>query len=92
MVDKEEVKEVAENARLELTDDEVERFTDDFDEVLKMFQKIEEVDTEDTEPAFHPVDVEAETREDEVEESLSFEEVFANTDNEEDGKFKGPSA
>lgn len=92
MVEAEEVEEVAENARLELTTDEVEGFTDDFDEVLEMFQKIEEVDTEDTEPAFHPVDVEAETREDEVEESLSFEEVFANTDNEEDGKFKGPSA
>lgn len=92
MVDTEEVEEVAENARLELTDDEVEGFTEDFDEVLEMFQKIEKVDTEDTEPAFHPVDVGSDTREDEVEESLSFEEVFANTDNEEDSKFKGPSA
>ena len=92
MVEAEEVEEIAENARLELTTDEVEGFTDDFDEVLEMFQKIEEVDTEDTEPAFHPVDIQTETREDELEESLSFEEVFANTDNEEDGKFKGPSA
>lgn len=92
MADKEEVEQVAENARLDLTSEELEGFSNDFDKVLEMFQKIEEVNTEDTEPAFHPVDVESETRKDEVEESLSNQEVFANTDNEEDNKFKGPSA
>lgn len=91
MVDRQEVLEVAENARLNLDEQEAEEFTDDFREILEVFDRIDEVDTEDTEPAFHPVEVEPESREDEQEECLDREEVFQNTENEEDGKFKGPS-
>lgn len=92
MVDVEEVKDVAENARIELEEGEAEKFADEFDDILSMFQKLEEIDTEDVEPAFHPTDTESETRKDKQEETLDHEEVFANTDNEEDGYFKGPSA
>lgn len=91
MVEKEEVLEVAENARIDVDSDEAEQFTEDFEEILEMFSKLENVDTEDVEPAFHPVEVEPETREDEREECISREEVFQNTDNEEEGSFKGPS-
>lgn len=91
MVKVEEVKDVAENARIELGDEEAERFADEFDEILEMFGKLEEVDTEDVEPAFHPVDTDPETRKDEKEETIDHDEVFRNTENEEDGFFKGPS-
>jgi aspartyl-tRNA(Asn)/glutamyl-tRNA(Gln) amidotransferase subunit C len=91
MVDVEEVKDVAENARIELEEDEAEQFAEEFDNILEMFQKLEEIDTEDVEPAFHPTETEPETRNDEKEETLDREEVFENTDNEEDGFFKGPS-
>lgn len=90
MVDADEVRRVAENARIDVSDEEVEEFVTEFEEILEMFSKIKEVDTEDVEPAFHPVDVEPETREDEEEETLSREKVFQNTDNEEDQQFKGP--
>lgn len=92
MVDTEEVVRAAENARINLQDEEVEQFTEEFDEILETFEKLEEVDTEDVDPAFHPIEVESETREDEIEKSLEDEDVFANTENVEDGKFKGPSA
>ncbi|MFB6215545.1 MAG: Asp-tRNA(Asn)/Glu-tRNA(Gln) amidotransferase subunit GatC, partial [Candidatus Aenigmatarchaeota archaeon] len=92
MVSTEKVRQVAKNARINLDDEEVEQFASEFDKILDMFQALEEVDTEDVEPAFHPIDVEPETREDEKEETLDHEEVFQNTDNEEDGFFKGPSA
>lgn len=92
MVDADKVREVAENARINITDEEASEFAEDFDEVLEMFEKLEEVDTEDVEPAFHPVDVEPETRTDDKEETLDTEEVFSNTGNEEEGFFKGPSA
>ncbi len=90
MVDKSEVERVAENARLEIPDEELGSFVDDFEEILSMFEKLEEVDTEDVEPAFHPIDVEPEAREDTEEETLDREETFRNTDNVEDDQFKGP--
>lgn len=92
MVDADKVEEVAENARINISEEEASEFADDFDEVLEMFQKLEEIDTDDVEPAFHPVDVEPETRTDEKEETLEREEIFRNTGNDEDGYFKGPSA
>lgn len=92
MVNTDEVKEVAENARITLEDEEAEKFAEEFEEILDMFETLDEVDTEDVEPSFHPVEISPETREDEVGETLDKEEVFQNTDNEEEGLFKGPSA
>ena len=91
MVDVEDVKQVAENSRINISDEEAEEFTEDFQEILGMFDTLDEVDTEDVEPSFHPVDTDSKTREDEKEETLEVEKVFQNTGNEEDGYFKGPS-
>jgi len=92
MVNVEQVKDVAENARINIEDDEAEGFAEEFEDILEIFDKLDEIDTEEVEPAFHPIDVEPETRPDELGETLDKEEVFQNTDNEEDGYFKGPSA
>lgn len=92
MVDAEEVEKVAENARIKIDEEEAEEFAEDFEEILDMFETLDEIDTEDVEPAFHPVETESKSREDEEEETLEKEEVFRNTGNEEDGYFKGPSA
>ncbi|QGA80298.1 Asp-tRNA(Asn)/Glu-tRNA(Gln) amidotransferase subunit GatC [Candidatus Nanohalobium constans] len=91
MVDTEEVKQVAENARIKISDEEAEDFTEDFQEILGMFETLDQVDTEDVEPSFHPVETESKQREDQKEETLEKEDVFQNTENEEDGYFKGPS-
>lgn len=91
MVSVEKVKDVAENARINLEEDEAEQFAEEFENILEVFDKLDRVDTEDVEPAFHPIDTGAESREDTEEECLDSQEVFANTDNEEDGYFKGPS-
>ena len=92
MVDADKVQEVAENARINISEDEASDFAEDFDEVLEMFEKLEEIDTEEVEPAFHPIDISPETREDEKEDTLEKSEVFRNTENEEEGFFRGPSA
>lgn len=92
MVDADKVREVAENSRISIDDEEASEFAEEFEEVLEMFEKLEEVDTEDVEPAFHPVDVDPETRSDEKEKTLENEKVFRNTENREEGFFKGPSA
>ena len=92
MVEKREVQRAANNARLNLTEKEVQKFTDEFEEILSQFEKIQKVETGDAEPAFHPIDVETRRRKDEVEEGIAQEDVFSNTENVEDKKFKGPSA
>jgi aspartyl-tRNA(Asn)/glutamyl-tRNA(Gln) amidotransferase subunit C len=89
---KEEVEKVAENARIKIDDAEAEELAEDFNEILEMFETLDQIDTEDVDPSFHPVSVENDSRKDEVGQTLSKEEVFQNTENEEDGFFKGPSA
>lgn len=92
MVDTEKVKEIAKNARIKITQKEAEKYTEDFNNILQKFQTIEQVDTEDVEPSFHPTKTESQTRKDREKQTLTREEVFQNTENHEEGKFKGPSA
>jgi len=92
VVDVERVEDVAENARIKIGRDEAEEFADQFEDILGMFDKLDKIDTKDVEPAFHPVNVEPELRSDEREETLERKKVFQNTENNEEGYFKGPSA
>jgi len=87
-----EVQKVADNARLNLNEEETEEMAQDFEEILEMFETLDNIDTENVEPSFHPVETESKTRKDEIKESLDKEQVFQNTGNEEEGFFKGPSA
>ncbi len=84
-VDAEDVKHVAELARVRLDDAEVERFTDEFAEILDSFETLDEVP--ETEREEELVNV---MRADEVREGLSQEEALANAAETEDGFFKGP--
>ncbi|MFC1732278.1 Asp-tRNA(Asn)/Glu-tRNA(Gln) amidotransferase subunit GatC [candidate division KSB1 bacterium] len=91
-VDKELIKKVAENARLELSKDEAEQFVKDFKELLDAFSKLDEVDTKGVEPSMQPVELKNVLREDRSEPSLTQEEALANTEHKKDGYFKGPRA
>lgn len=92
MVSEEKIRKVAKNARLNLTDDEVEEFREDMDDILEAFDSLDDIDTEDVNPAFHPIDLDERKREDKVEESFSRDEALSNSENTEDGYFKGPRA
>ncbi len=91
-LDKELIKKVADNARLKLTDKEVDKFLPQFKEILDVFSKLNKVDTEKVKPSFQPIKVKNVFRDDVVEESLSEEEVFQNVKNKEKGYFRGPKA
>ncbi|QDX41244.1 Asp-tRNA(Asn)/Glu-tRNA(Gln) amidotransferase subunit GatC [Salarchaeum sp. JOR-1] len=84
-VDAEEVRHVADLARVSLSEDEVDAFAEQFSEVLDYFEALEDVPEVESEPDLVNV-----MREDEVEESLSQEAALANADESEDGFFKGP--
>ena len=85
-VDDEEVRHVAELARVDLDDDEVERFTEQFGDILEYFEALDDV------PEVEPdADLANVMRPDEVREGLTQEEALRNAPETEDGYFKGPT-
>lgn len=86
------IREVAKNAALELTDDEVRAFVPQFKEILESFSCLDDIDVKGMDVDVHPIDLHDALREDNVEPSLSQEEALQNTAHKKDGYFKGPRA
>jgi len=84
-VDAEEVRHVAELARVRLADDEVETFAAQFGDILDYFEALDEVP--ETEREEELVNV---MRPDEVEAGLTQEEALSNAEQTDDGYFVGP--
>ena len=88
--DKELIKHVAELARLELTEEEIKKFTPQLKETLEFFSKLQEVKTDIIKPSFQPVEIRNSMREDKEKSCLSQEEALSLAKNKKDGYFKGP--
>ena len=65
-ISKEQVQHVAQLARLSLTQEEVERFTVQLNDILRFAEKLNELDTEGVEPTSHVLPMANVLREDEV--------------------------
>jgi len=91
-IDRELILKVAKNAKLSLTDEEIEEFVPQFQEVLEAFSKLREVDTEKTGVSAHPVGVRNVVREDDPGECVDRESILSNTKHKKDGYFVGPKA
>jgi aspartyl-tRNA(Asn)/glutamyl-tRNA(Gln) amidotransferase subunit C len=91
-ITREEVLHVAKLARLELTDDEVERFTEQLSAILEAVAKVSELDLSEVEPTAHPLDVVNVWAEDEPRPSLLQDDALANAPEREAGFFKVPPA
>ena len=90
MISTEEVKHVAKLARLELTEEEKEKFTGQLGAVLEYVNQMNEVDTSNVEPMAHAIDFSNVMREDEVYYEQTKEELMANAPYEENGFFRVP--
>jgi aspartyl-tRNA(Asn)/glutamyl-tRNA(Gln) amidotransferase subunit C len=84
-VDDAEVRRVAGLARIDLDDEEVSRFVDQFADILEYFDALDKVPEVEAEADLANV-----MRPDEVREGLTQEEALANAPETEDGFFKGP--
>lgn len=84
------IKKVADNAKLELTPKEIDKFLPQLKEILEAFSKIDEVDTGKTKASMQPVELKNVLREDKPGKCLSQEEALSNTEHKKDGYFKGP--
>ncbi len=92
VIDKDLIKKVAQNARLKLTDEELERFVPQIKEVIiESFNKLDEIDAKE-DPSFQPIKMDNAVRPDVFEKSLLLEDVLKNANPKlrENGYFKGP--
>lgn len=85
-----DVKEVADLARLEIEEEQLDKFTNQFENILKFISKLDELNTDDIEPTSHVLDMPTPLREDKVEEWLSQDEALKNAPQREDEFFGVP--
>jgi aspartyl-tRNA(Asn)/glutamyl-tRNA(Gln) amidotransferase subunit C len=89
-IDREQVLHVARLARLDLTEEEVERFSQQLGAILEAVSTVSELELGDVPPTSHPLDVVNSWAEDEPHESLALEDVFANAPAREGDLFRVP--
>jgi len=85
-----DVKEVADLARLEIEEEQLDKFTNQFENILKFISKLDELNTDDVDPTSHVLDMPTPLREDKVEEWLSQDEALKNAPQREDEFFGVP--
>jgi aspartyl-tRNA(Asn)/glutamyl-tRNA(Gln) amidotransferase subunit C len=87
---KKDVEHIAWLAHIELSEKEKTLFTDQFNEILEYFKKIDEVDTEGVEPTYHVLDLENVSRTDKTKPSLPIEEALRNAPKKDKKFIKAP--
>jgi len=86
-----QVKHVANLARLAITEEEVEKFTKQLDKIITFAEQLNELDTENVKPTYHVLDMKNVLREDVPQKGLPREEVLKNAPEHQDGQIKVPS-
>jgi aspartyl-tRNA(Asn)/glutamyl-tRNA(Gln) amidotransferase subunit C len=89
-ISKDEVLHVARLARLALTDDEIERLTEELAAILDAVGVVAELDLTDVPPTSHPLDLVNVWEEDEPRDSLLLDDVFANAPDRDGDLFRVP--
>ncbi len=89
-VDKKEVEYVAMLARIELSEEEKEIFSNQMSTILGFFDRLSEVNTENISPTSHVLDLVNAFRDDEALASLDVEEGLRNAPDREDRFFRVP--
>ncbi len=89
-ISKDECTHVAALARLQLTDDELERFSQQLGELLEHVAEVEALDIDGLAPTMHPFGLSHMLRLDEPAEVLDREEVLSQAPHTESGQFRVP--
>ena len=89
-ITKQEVEHVAKLARLELSEQETDRMTDQLSNILTYVEKLNELDTKGVEPTSHVLAINNVARDDALRESLPLEQALANAPEKAAGHYKVP--
>jgi aspartyl-tRNA(Asn)/glutamyl-tRNA(Gln) amidotransferase subunit C len=87
---KKEVEHVAWLAHIELSNEEKELFTEQFNEILDYFKRIDEIDTEGVEPTYNVLDLSNVSRKDKPIPPLATEEALKNAPRKDRKFIKAP--
>ena len=90
-ISKEQVKHVAHLARLEFSEESLEKFTSQLDAIISYAEQLNELDTENVEPTTHVLELSNVLRNDESREWLTNEEALKNAPDKQDGQVKVPA-
>ena len=90
MIDIEQVRKVANLARLELTEAEEEQFTGQLNNILEYVQQLDELDTADVPPTTRAIEVSNITRPDQLETFEDREKILDSAPEREEDFFKVP--
>jgi len=89
-VTRKDVEYIAELARLKFTDEELDSYTDQLNEILGYMEKLNELDTENVEPLSYPVEIKDALRDDIPGVSVSTEEALKNAPDHDGQHLKVP--
>ena len=89
-ISKEEIRHIANLSMLNLTEEEVEKYTQDMQDILNFAETINNADTEGTDETMGALEIYNVLRKDEVRESMDRDLLLQNAPEQERGMFKIP--
>ncbi|WP_193104058.1 Asp-tRNA(Asn)/Glu-tRNA(Gln) amidotransferase subunit GatC [Brachybacterium sp. FME24] len=89
-IGRDDVARLADLARIQLSDEEIDRFAGEFDSIMDAVASVSEVATEDVPATSHPIAMTNVFREDVVENTLTQEQALAGAPEAQDGRFAVP--
>lgn len=87
-ISKDQVKHVAHLARLAVTEEEADMFTNQLSSIIEYAEQLNELDTDGVEPTTHVLDLKNVLRKDESTEWISKEDALKNAPDKQDGYFR----
>lgn len=89
-VTKSEVEKIAELAKLKFSENELENFTHQMNEILAYMEKLNELDTKNVEPLSHPIENNNVFRKDKIKKSVNTKEALQNAPDKDENFFNVP--
>ena len=89
-ITKKEIEHVAKLARISFSEEEKEKFTNEFSGILEFVDKLNEINTDGIEPTAHVLPVQNVFREDIIEQSMDRDKALQNAPSKEAGCFSVP--
>ena len=89
-IEKDDVKHVAQLARLKLTEKEINYFAKQLDSIINYIDQLKEVDISNVEPTTHVLPIQNVFREDTIQPSLKTKDTLKNAPSKENEFFKVP--
>ena len=77
-ISRKEVAHIAELARLSFSEEEMELFAEQLNQILVYMEKLDEIDTSGIKPTYHALDLTNVFREDQIKPSLSTQKLLSN--------------